>query len=104
MSKTSGSILDQLADKVLIGDGCWGWNAAHNHDGYGRLRRNRKEQKVHRIVYELLQGPIPAGMTLDHLCRNRGCVRPSHMEVCTQSVNASRQIARLSKLRRGMVV
>lgn len=88
-------ILDRIADRLLIDDGCWGWNGNTSRDGYpktGYIREGkfRGEQLVHRIMYRLLVDEIPEGLTLDHLCRNVGCVRPSHCEPVTRAENTSR--------------
>lgn len=83
-------LLDQLADKILIGDGCWEWQASTNGYGYGQIKRTPKNCLAHRVVYELLVGPIPDGLTLDHLCRNRRCVRPAHLEPVSPVENVLR--------------
>lgn len=70
--------------------GCWIWCAAHSHDGYGNVSVNRKVQLSHRVSYQRLAGPIPPGLTLDHLCRNTLCVNPAHLEVVTNRVNILR--------------
>jgi hypothetical protein len=70
---------------------CWTWSAFIDRDGYG-LFHNRKigTKRAHRLAYEMSIGPIPEGLVLDHLCRNRCCVRPSHLEPVTDKVNAER--------------
>lgn len=70
-------------------DGCWPWIGYRNAGGYGRFHWGRTQQ-VHRIAYELLVGPIPDGLDLDHLCRNRGCVNPAHLEPVTNRENILR--------------
>ena len=60
-------------------DGCWLWTASVDRCGYGRTKIGSRKLGAHRVVYELLIGPIEAE-TLDHLCRVRSCVRPSHLE------------------------
>jgi hypothetical protein len=50
-------------------------------------------QKAHRLAWELINGPVPGGMQLDHLCRNRGCVSPSHLELTTQRENTTRVLS-----------
>ena len=67
-------------------NGCWRWLGYVSKDGYGR----RGDWWAHRIFYELLVEPIPDGMEVDHLCRNRSCVNPSHMEVVTHAENMRR--------------
>lgn len=79
---------------VVPGNGdCWGWDSTHL-DGYGQYRitenRRRRTVAAHRYSYEQLIGPIPAGLELDHLCRNRGCVNPYHLDPVTHAVNAAR--------------
>ncbi len=78
---------------LLGGDGCWEWTAA-KLDGYGVTKALGKSYKVHRLAYELLVGPIPPGLTIDHLCRNRACLRPSHLEVVTHRVNILRGLTK----------
>ena len=71
--------------------GCWIWIGAKKSTGYGVTRWNGKKNALpHRIAYTLLCGPIPTGLTIDHLCRNRLCVNPSHMEAVTNKVNILR--------------
>ena len=69
---------------------CWLWTASTVTGGYGRFRYLGKLMLAHRAAYEMLIGPIPAGLVIDHLCRTRRCVNPSHMEPVTQAVNISR--------------
>ena len=82
-------LLDIMGDEMTVGDGCWQWSSLRV-DGYGRIRYQKKDQLAHRVVYELLVGPIPEDLTLDHLCRNRGCVRPAHLEPVTRGENVLR--------------
>lgn len=79
-------------------NGCWVWTAA-NASGYGRFWVGHLVV-AHRFAYELLVGPIPDGMQLDHLCRNPPCVNPAHLEPVTCRVNLLRgetQTARRSR-------
>jgi hypothetical protein len=68
---------------------CWPWMGALAL-GYGRLCIGGKQRWAHRLAYELLVGPIPEDKQIDHLCRNRRCVNPGHMEVVTQRENLLR--------------
>lgn len=84
-----------VADKFTISDDCWEWTAWRNRKGYGSLSLPKQgggqiKCMAHRVLYELLIGPIPEGAQLDHLCRNRGCVRPSHLEPVTCKENLMR--------------
>lgn len=69
---------------------CWMWNGAKNERGYGLVFRSGRAVRVHRYIYEAFNGPIPAGLQLDHLCRQRLCVRPRHLEPVTNRVNVLR--------------
>ena len=87
------SMLERLSDKVLVGDDCWEWTAAKDRAGYGFMMHEGKRLAAHRATYELIVGPIPKGLVLDHLCRNPGCVRPLHLEPVTQKENVHRGLA-----------
>ena len=73
--------------------GCWTWLGSLNADGYGSFSIKKKRQGAHRFAYQALVGPIPEGLQLDHLCRNRACVNPSHLEPVTPKVNTLRSAA-----------
>lgn len=77
---------------VRRSDGCWTWGASHNSVGYGQMRDHVARQAIttHRYAYRLLVGPIPEGLYIDHLCRNRGCCNPAHLEPVTQKENVRR--------------
>lgn len=69
--------------------GCWLWTGALA-SGYGVLGIDGRNVFAHRFAYELLIGPIPEGLTLDHLCRIRRCCNPSHLEIVTRGENVLR--------------
>lgn len=94
------SLLDRLEDKILVGDGCWEWAGSRNW-GYGQVNIGRQPMRAHRVVYEMLVGPIPDGLHLDHLCRNRACVRSNHLEPVTQAENNRRAGAAKTHCRQG---
>jgi hypothetical protein len=71
-------------------DGCWQWEGHCNPDGYGQICLRGGYRSAHRFSYELLVGPITPGLTIDHLCRNRPCVNPGHMEVVPLRENVQR--------------
>lgn len=68
---------------------CWIWTACLNSHGYGIFKLNKKVVASHRISYELLKGQIPEKLVIDHLCRNRDCVNPEHLEPKTRKQNTN---------------
>ncbi len=71
----------QLLDKVDVNpaSGCWEWNSYRLKTGYGRVTFKGVSQIAHRLIYKLIVGPIPPGLDLHHVCRNKGCVNPRHV-------------------------
>lgn len=67
---------------------CWEWNGNINKKtGYGKKTQNGKAVLAHRWVFEMLQGPIPDGLVINHKCSNKSCVNPTHLEVIDQAGN-----------------
>lgn len=72
--------------------GCWEWTAATS-DGYGHFAVKKGDiRAAHRVAWEMLRGPVPDGLHIDHLCRNRACVNPDHMEPVSCRTNILRGI------------
>lgn len=68
---------------------CWEWTG-YRRGGYGRAKVNGVVVTVHRAAYEALVGPVPPGLVLDHLCRNKACYNPAHLEPVTNTENLRR--------------
>jgi hypothetical protein len=81
-----------LAKRRRMLSGCWEWSGV-KRGGYGQMRIDGCTLTAHRVGYELLVGPVPEGLDLDHLCRNRSCVNPAHLEPVTRSENVRRGLA-----------
>ena len=80
------TVFERFARHVNITDSCWLWEGSCFANGYGYF----DNQKAHRVSYEFFIGPFPVGLVTDHLCRNKVCVNPSHLEAVTQRENAWR--------------
>lgn len=79
---------ERFADKIEVSGGCWEWVAAKNSAGYGVIRIDYRLYLAHRYIYEFFNGPVKG--ECDHLCRNRGCVNPEHIEDVTRRTNMLR--------------
>lgn len=85
------SSLWRFSAKVLPGPECWEWTGHHDPKGYSKFWFDGSMGYAHRFAYQTFIGPIPDGLVIDHLCKNRGCVNPGHMEPVTLSENSLRQ-------------
>lgn len=86
----AGLSIDRLQEYVEVQGSCWTWIRSRSDRGYGVHSRNHRLRYAHRTVYQLLIGPVPKGLELDHLCLNKACVNPDHLEPVTHRVNVLR--------------
>lgn len=85
-------IEDRISNRFVIDlmTGCWVWTGALSAGKYGSIFHEGRMQKAHRVMYRLRVGEIPAGLDLDHLCRNTRCCNPAHLEPVSRSENLKR--------------
>jgi hypothetical protein len=84
--------IERFCPKILFDEtmDCWNWTGLLDKDGYGRFRMPHRWMRAHRFAYEFFRDPIPSGLQLDHLCRNRSCCNPWHLEPVTNLENTLR--------------
>ena len=81
---------------------CWHWHGARNGRGYGSVTNGHGDSVlVHRRVWEITRGPIPVGLTIDHLCMNKVCINPDHLEPVTRAENSRRAAAAQTHCKHG---
>ena len=100
MARINGTVFWRFLAKIQVsetlswnGTPCWIWTAGLDISGYGELwigPGKSQEAKAHRVSREIFKGAIPQGLECDHLCRNRSCVNPDHIEPVTRQVNFQR--------------
>jgi hypothetical protein len=83
---------ERIESKIMPepNSGCWIWLAYLAPFGHGRIKFEGRMREAHRVVYELIKGPVPEGLELDHLCKLPCCVNPDHLEPVTHAVNMRR--------------
>lgn len=101
-------IKERILTRIVVDDnGCWVWQGPKNGKGYGhtfigsRVDGTRRNATIHRLAYEEWIGPIPEGLTIDHLCENTSCCNPAHLDTCTAIENKRRATESKGACRRG---
>lgn len=87
-------VASRLFEKLQVTDGCWEWTGARNARGYGVFHLTRGHQiSAHRAVWIVIRGPLRDDLQLDHLCRNRACVNPDHLDPVSARENILRGLS-----------
>lgn len=108
MPRLNASVPERIKASVLMtASGCWDWQRKRDRHGYGHIKVGGRDILAHRASYEAFVAEIPAGLTIDHLCKNTACVNPLHLEPVTNRENILRsdgiaaRSARLTSCHRG---
>ncbi len=84
------SLEERFWAKVEVAGKCWVWTDHIGENGYGQLRNGRTFISAHRYSYQLLRGVVPDGLVINHVCKNKTCVNPDHLEAVPQFINKRR--------------
>lgn len=92
--------IDRLHDKIVVIGSCWVWLGSLDVKGYARFRDDAgRKVSAHRFSWTHKNGPVPDGLVIDHLCRNRCCCNPAHLEPVTNAENIRRGFVNWRKFR-----
>ena len=92
--RTNKADIARFKRHVQVQGECWVWTSRINAGGYGEFKHGGSKHKAHRWIWQALNGDLPQDVVIDHLCRNRACVRPAHLEPTTNEENVRRGINR----------
>ena len=89
-------VIDRFFDRIILPiegkiTDCWWWYTATDTNGYGRIHFNKQDIGSHRYSYMIFKGEISKDLVIDHLCNNKRCVNPDHLELVTQIENLKRR-------------
>lgn len=87
--------------EAFNGTPCWEWQGGRLPSGYGRLSVDNERRYTHRLAWELFRGPIPDGLFIDHLCENKRCCNPEHLEPVPPAVNTRRAFQKVTACPQG---
>jgi hypothetical protein len=80
------NLIERFSKKFTIGEGCWNWITESDYEGYPKFNLGEgKKLDAHKVSYQIFKGDIPDSMRVMHLCSNKKCMNPSHLQLATRS-------------------